>query len=179
MTGLDLGGKPTDLRIGFRRGLLRNVSIALGGASGAAVVLGGYELLQRQPERAFALLQSWGPAFLIALLAIFTLGTFLSGVNATLRESVSMIAESAKEGAQASARTADALTRLADQGSRQFEEVQRMSIYVSRELPHLYERLDRQDEMLEAVGDSLRRLHAKMPWEGLKKDELGTDTDQA
>lgn len=178
MLGLGDKGGGTNVEVGFRRGLLRNVSLALGGASGVAVILGGYELLQRQPERAFALLQSWGPAFLIALLAIFTLGTFLAGVNATLRESVTMIAESAKEGAQASARTADALTRLADQGSRQFEEVQRMSIYVSRELPHLYERLDRQDEMLEAVSDSLRRLHAKMPWEGLK-NERGTGTDQA
>jgi hypothetical protein len=121
----------------------------IGGASGAAAVLAGFEILRTQPDKAFALLQGWGPAFVIAIVSLLVVGKFLEGLNSTVRESFSVVASSVHDSADAASRTADALTRLADQGGKQAQEVQRLAIYAAQEFPGLYTRLDRQDEILE------------------------------
>ncbi|QNI34520.1 hypothetical protein H7849_11855 [Alloacidobacterium dinghuense] len=165
MTVLGLGAHGdagTNVRVGFRQGIFRHISLVLSGAGGTAVVLSGYELLEHQPDKSFALLQAWGPWFLIALLAIITVGGILTGFGNLLRDGFSMMAESVKQSAEASTRTADALTRLADQGGRQYEEVQRLAIYAAREFPNVYERFDRQDEVLRDLTASIQQLHAKL-----------------
>lgn len=161
MTTLDLGlqaAPKTDIQVGFRSGWLKHIGVVIGGASGAAVVLGGYEVLRSQPERAFGLLQVWGPSSLLAMVAILVLGKFLEGLNSTVRESFSIVASGVHSSAEAAGRTADALTRLAEQGGKQAQEVQRLAIYASQEFPGLYERLDRQDEVMEKQGQLLHEL---------------------
>ncbi len=153
-----------DVKVGFRSGWFRHIGVAIGGASGAAVVLGGYDLLRSQPDAAFGLLKSWGPGFLLSALAIFILGKFLDGLNQTVRESFSMVATSVHSNAEAAGRTADALTRLAEQGGKQGEEVRRLAIYAAQEFPSVYERFDRQDAMLEkqnaTMGDVAKAVMA-------------------
>jgi hypothetical protein len=147
---------------GFRGGWLKHVGVAIGGASGAAVILGAYEVLRAQPDRAFALLQGWGPVFLIAIVALFVTGKFLEGLNATVRESFSVVASGVQSSAEAAGRTADALTRLADQGSRQAEQVERLAIYAAQEFPGVYERFDRQDEVLKDLAASVNALRIRL-----------------
>jgi hypothetical protein len=151
----------TALDVTTRSGFLRHVGIAVSGAGGAAVVMGGYQVLRAEPAQAFALLQAWGPFFLIALVAILVLGKFLEGTNQTVRESFNVVAEAVKSGAEAAGRTADALTRLADQGSRQAEQVERLAIYSAQEFPRVYERFDTQDAILKDLASSLDsfRIH--------------------
>jgi hypothetical protein len=117
--------------------------------------MGGYEVLRAQPDRAFGLLEAWGPFFLIALVAILVLGKFLEGTNQTVRESFGVVAEAVKSSADAAARTADALTRLADQGGRQAEQVERLAIYSAQEFPRVYERFDAQDALLKGLASSI------------------------
>jgi uncharacterized protein YukE len=105
-------------------------------------------------------LQGWGPAFLIALFALYVSGRFLEGLNATVRESFNVVASSVQSGAQANGRTADALTRLADQGTREFEQVERLAVYAAQEFPGVYQRLDQQDEVLqELLQRGMKGLH--------------------
>jgi hypothetical protein len=147
----------TDVRVGFRTGWIRHIGVAIGGATGAAVVLGGYQVLRTNPSQSFSLLQAWGPTCFIAIFAIFIVGKFFEGLNSTVRESFSVVAGSVRLSAEAAGRTADALTRLADQGGKQHQEIQRLAIYAAQEFPSLYKRFDSQDEMLEnqnrTIGD--------------------------
>ena len=164
MTLLGLSAKTATANVdmGFRRGIFRHIGVVLGGASGAAVILGGYQLLRDQPERAFTLLQGWSPAFLLGMMALFVVGRFLDGLSQGVRESFSVVAGAVQNQAQASGRTADALTRLADQGGRQSEEIRRLAIYAGREFPSVYERFDRQDEALAKLASSVDKLASSM-----------------
>jgi hypothetical protein len=165
VTTLGLGeaaSQGVDAKADFRGGWLKHLKIALGGASGTALVLGGYEVLKSQPAQAFGLLQSYGPVFLIAALVIFAGGKVLEGLTTTIRESFGLVASSVQASAAASSRTADAMTRLADQGTRQAEQIERLAIYAASEFPGLYERMDRQDEMLRELASGVKGLHTKL-----------------
>jgi uncharacterized phage infection (PIP) family protein YhgE len=141
---------------------LQHAGLAISGASGAAIVVGAYEVLKVQPEQSFKLLAGWGPTFLIAIVALFVVGRFLEGLNATVRESFSMVASGVHSSAEASGRTADALTKLADQGGKQAEEVKMLAVYAAQEFPGIYERFDRQDVTLEKQTESLSALTTSM-----------------
>jgi hypothetical protein len=169
-----LSAPKAEVALGFRSGLLKRLGVAVGGAGGAAVVLGAYEILRTQPEKAFALLQAWGPAFLIALVAIFVVGRFLDGLNSTVRESFSIVAAGVQNSAEASGRTADALTRLAEQGGRQAEHVERLAIYAAQEFPQVYERFDRQDEALSELGKSVSAIRDFLCAKGEGNGNIGT-----
>jgi len=165
VTTLDLGGHGVpraSIEAGFRSGWLRHIGVAIGGASGAAAALGSYEVLKQQPERAFNLLQGWGPVFLISIIALFVLGRYLEGLNCTVRESFSVVASGLQSSAAAAGRTADALTRLAEQGGRQAEQVERLAIYAAQEFPGVYERLDRQDDILQELLSGQKGLHSML-----------------
>jgi hypothetical protein len=161
MTTLGLAGNGTpkaELGMGFRAGWLKHVGLAISGASGAAVVMGAYEVLRSQPDKAFALLQGWGPVFLVAIVGLFVVGRLFEGLNATVRESFTVVAGGLEHSASSAGRTADALTRLADQGNRQFEQVERLAIYAASEFPGVYERLDQQDKVLKEIALSVNTL---------------------
>jgi hypothetical protein len=158
----------------FRNGWLKNVGVAIGGAGGAAVALGGYEILRSQPDKSFQLLQVWGPAFLVSLLAITVGGKFLDGMVQAIRESFTMVATSVHDSAEAAGRTADALTRLADQGGKSAEEVRRLAIYAAQEFPGIYTRLDKQDEVMQEVMSGVKGLHSM-----LSKEKAALDLKEA
>jgi hypothetical protein len=150
---------------------MRHFGAAITGASGAAVVLGGYEVLTTQPERAFTLLQAWGPAFLVSIMAMFVGGRFLDGLNSTVRESFGQMASNAKLSAEAAAKTAQALTQLAEQGNHQAEETRRLAIYAAQEFQPLYERMDKQDEALREIVHSVRGVQSMLAKEKATLDE--------
>lgn len=78
MIGLHLGqglgdaaASGTEVRVGFRSGLVRVLSISLGGAGlvgGAAVLV---DFAGRQPAQVMALLSQWGWVWLVVLAAMF------------------------------------------------------------------------------------------------------------
>ena len=178
VTTLDLSGvsvPKVGVEAGFRFGWLRHIGIVMGGASGAAIVLGAYNIMTSQPHRDFALLQGWGPSFLIAIVALFVVGKFLEGMTATVRESFSLVASGVHSSAEASGRTADALTRLADHGSRQAEQVERLAIYAAQEFPGMYERFDRQDETLQDLTRSVNAIRMSLgSADGGRRDGSGS-----
>lgn len=142
----------------FRGGWLRHFRVALSSAGGAAVVVGIFELLQRQPIEGFRLLGVWGPWPIVALVALTFGGRFMSRLSDSLQTAFSALVSSAQQQAQASDRQANALSKLADQGGQQAEEVRRLAIYAAQEFPSVYERFNRQDEVLANVADAVNRL---------------------
>lgn len=149
--------KPTEVSVGFRRGWFRHIRVAFASAGYLAVIVLAIKMLERQPKEGFGLLVQWGPWPIIVFVFVCIIGSFLSSVNETIRMSLTSLVESGKDGAKAQARQADALSQLAGQGGRQQEEVRRLAIYAAREFPGVYERLDRQDLVLNEIVGHLRK----------------------
>lgn len=73
MTGLGLSGSGShsgEIRVGFRTGLVRSVSVVVGGAGLVGFAIGVVELAQKQPDRFFDLLSKWGFVWLLSLVAM-------------------------------------------------------------------------------------------------------------
>lgn len=175
--GLSTDIPRAQLALGFRSGWLKHVGVMVGGASGAAVVLGAYEVLRSEPARAFDLLQGWGPAFLLGMLGMVIGGKFLEGLNQTVKESFSMVASGVQSSAEAQGRTAEALTRLAEQGGEQSRETQRLAMFAAQESQSVYERLDRQDEVLGKLMKSMNTIQKRLcDKSGGEKDDDGSGT---
>jgi hypothetical protein len=51
---------------------------------------------------------------------------------------------------------------LAEQGSRDAEEVKRMAIYAAQEFTGVYERFDRQDDILKDLTHGVKGLHSML-----------------
>jgi hypothetical protein len=157
--GIGLNEVPKgEVAASFRGGWLRHFRVALSSAGGAAVVVGIFELLQRQPIEGFRLLGVWGPWPIVALVALTFGGRFMSRLSDSLQTAFSALVSSAQQQAQASDRQANALSKLADQGGQQAEEVRRLAIYAAQEFPSVYERFNRQDEVLANVAEAVNRL---------------------
>jgi hypothetical protein len=168
MTGLGLTtGAPAGQVSGSTgSGRLKHFKVALSSAGGAAIVLAGFELLQKQPTEGFKLLGQWGPWPLIVLVALVMAGSFFSKLNDTISTSFSAIVTSAQQGVEvqskgveAQSKTADALSRLADQGNKQAEEVRRLAIYAAREFPAMYDRFDQLDASIAKLTEGMKGLH--------------------
>lgn len=151
---------PTEVSVGFRRGWFRHIRVALSSAGWLAVIVAAIKLLALRPTEGFGLLGQWGPWPIIAIVCVVLLGHFLSRLTDAVQVSFSSMVKSAEAGAAAHNRTADALTQLAEQGGRQAEEVRRLAIYAAREFPSVYERLDRQDEVLSTITAVVHEIRA-------------------
>ena len=163
--GLGLGKAPTgEVSASFRTGWLRHIWVSLGSAGGAAVVLGIFALLERQPSNGFQLLGLWGPWPVLGLVALAILGKFMSQMSETIQTTFRAVVSSMQQGteaqaksAEANVRTSEALSRVADQGARHAQEVERLTMYAVQEFPIVHERLDKQDAMLSRIHGLLVR----------------------
>jgi hypothetical protein len=151
-----------EITAGFRSGWIRSIRIGLSSAAGATLILAIFQLLQRQPLEGFRLLDSWGPWPVVAIIALVLAVPFLSRIQETISTTFGAIVASSHQTAEAQAKTADALTRLAEQGSGQAQDVQRLAIYAAQEFPGVYERLDKQDRVLENHGNTLGEMAGLM-----------------
>jgi uncharacterized protein YukE len=160
MTVLGLGHveAPSEVTGSFRAGWIRHIRVVLGSAGGAALIFGAFELIQKQPGESFKLLGAWGPWPVVALVALVLVGSFLSRINETISTTFAAIVTSSQQQAQSSGKMADAVSRLADQGNKQAQEMQRLAIYAAQEFPGVYERLDRQDKVLDGHGKTLGEI---------------------
>jgi hypothetical protein len=165
LTTLDLGSGATpkaEVRASFRAGWFQNVRVMVYGAGSAALTLGAYEIFRSQPDRSFALLQTWGPAFLVAMVAILVFGKIAEIFVQAMRESFGSLAESVRDSARSGDRTADALTRVADMGGEQARETQRLAMFAAQNSQEVYERLDRQDTVLDGLVESVNAIRAHL-----------------
>lgn len=141
----------------FRSGWVKSARVALSSAGGMAVVLAVFDLLQHRPTEGFGLLTAWGPWPFLGLVGLALIGSWMNKMSTAMTSAFSAVVTSVQQGADAHTKTADALTRLAEQGTHQAERVERLSSYAAAEFPNVYERMDRQDRMLEAIHSAVLR----------------------
>jgi hypothetical protein len=167
LTHLGLSGAvPSgEVAASFKGGWLRHFKLVLSSAGGAAAAIAVFSLLEKQPAEGFKLLGQWGPWPVIALVALVLVGGFMSRMNETVSTTfnavvsgVDRMGRASQMQAEASGKTAEALTKLAEQGGRQHEEVRRLVMFTAQEIPGVYGRLDKQDEVLQQMHTAMKVL---------------------
>jgi len=155
----------SQVSLGFRRGWVRYLNVALSSAGGAALVFGVFELLRQQPAEGFGILSAWGPWPVVVLAGLAIAARGLSRLSDTLQTTLGSVVKSIEQGAdaqqkmaEAQTRTADAMSRLGEQGWQHTEEIRRLAMYAAQEFPSVYERFDRQDAALGKLAEAITKL---------------------
>ena len=125
-------------------------------AGGAAVVWGAFELLKDEPHEGFALLQHWGPWFLIALVAMWALHDLASQV---LRVG-DRIALSMENIAVEQQRQAVAQEKESEKDDRNFDRLQTLVSFAGQQSQTTLQRMDGQDATLRQILEQLKLLQS-------------------
>jgi len=100
-------------------GQLRNAFVVGGGfMGGGTVIFGAFELVRSEPDKAFKLLEVWGPWFILALFSVWAANGLILRVLAALERIGGRFADSMDKVADKQERLADAQDRLADSNER-------------------------------------------------------------
>jgi hypothetical protein len=158
MMGLGLSGPEghsSEIRVGFRTGLIRSLGITIGGAGAIGTVVALINLVQHQPQQFFDLLARWGWIWIIALAGIFgtwDLAKRLVGYVGKLAESVSQ--------------TAIAMNRIAEKDDRERDRMVTEMSYVSQRMQRMTdEQSDDREERREHHREVIAIL-GKVKFEG-------------
>lgn len=113
----------TDVRVFFREGWVKAIGVALGGTGSVAVVLGTYELIEREPKLAFDLLAQWGGRFVLCLV----FGVLLYKLAILFIAHLARLAAGVQE-------MAVAMARLADKDDRERDRMITETMYVGAQM---------------------------------------------
>lgn len=116
------------------------------GAAGVmiAFTLGFFDLLKRDPAASSELLRGWGPGFVLGLLALIVLGSFLDKMVDAQRSSV-----------DAQQKVAIALTTLAEKDDRDRDRM-------VTETQYMAQRMDQTHEAVTSMAAQLRRIEMRL-----------------
>ncbi len=109
-----------------------------------AITLGIIDLLKSSPNAGVELLKSWGPGFLLGLLAIAVVGTFLDKVTSSWQSSV-----------DAQQQVAVALTQLAEKDDRDRDRM-------VTETQYMMQRMEQTHATVAAVAAAVGRIEQRM-----------------
>jgi hypothetical protein len=129
-----------------------------GGSIAYAIV----QLVREQPERAFELMTSWGPGYVLALLVAYALHRLLDkAVDAQSRSNESNagairdVAVEMRRVAEATNAQALALQKTADKDDREKQEMQTLIGVVNSKVDQTLDEQKRQNRALERIEDAL------------------------
>ena len=116
------------------------------GAAGLmlAVTLAFFELLKINPAASAELLKLWGPGFVLGLLALLVVGSFLD-----------KMVDAQQSGVQAQQRVAIALTQLAERDDRDRDRM-------VTETQYMAQRMDQTHALVTSVAAQLDRIEVKL-----------------
>jgi hypothetical protein len=127
--GLGLSGAGDhsgEIRVGFRRGLVRYLGITIGGAGILGLVVAVLGLAQKEPQRFFDLLSRWGFVWLLSLAAMgFAWDLVGKGIG-----HIGRLADSMHE-------SAIAVNRIADRDDRERDRMQMEIAFVGGRMEKL------------------------------------------
>ena len=161
--GLTASTEPTPSKrlAGITQGLLVGGSMAGGGT----VVFGAIELIRSEPDKAFRLLESWGPWFFLALFiawALTKLGNRLLDVVERLgdrmADAMENVAGEQKNQAEAMKEQALALQAQASKDDRERERLSTMVDYGAQQSRQALETVQALSLMLSTIGAQVQKL---------------------
>ncbi len=119
-----------------------------------AICLGLIELLKSNPAAGIELLKSWGPGFLLGLLAIVIVGTFLDKMAAAWDK----MAGSWQSSVDAQQQVAVSLQRLADKDDRERDRMVTETAFVGQRLERLADEMRAERIEQKAHNDRIEKL---------------------
>jgi Mg2+/citrate symporter len=128
-------------------------SLMFPGVAGAVLVVGGafFELLRVNPALGVDLLRSWGPAFILGLIALVMVAAFMGQIVDAQQANV----EAQQRNADANQQVAVALTRVAEKDDRERD---RMVTEVS----YVMQKMEQTHAKVALAIETLNRIEAKM-----------------
>ncbi|ODU52205.1 MAG: hypothetical protein ABT07_01370 [Microbacterium sp. SCN 70-10] len=141
------------------QGILVGGSMAGGGTAVFALI----ELMRSEPERAFALLQTWGPGFLLALFVAWSISRIITRaldvverVGDRFAGSMENVAIEQRSLAEAAHAQAMAMQTMADKDDREKQEMQILVGVVNSKVEQTLDEQKRQSRTLERIEDALK-----------------------
>lgn len=142
--GLGAAKSVSEVRIGLRNGWIRSVAITMGGASVIGLVVGLFNLAERQPTQMFELLSRWGFVWLLALAAMFLcwdLAKIGLGYLGKLADSVQD--------------SSVAMNRIADRDDRERDRMITETAFIGQRLERLTEEMRRERQEQKEHNDRI------------------------
>jgi hypothetical protein len=122
--GLSGNGHPEgEIRVGFRRGLVRKLGVTFGGVGVLGLAIAVLELAQKEPQRFFDLLRAWGFIWLLALAGMAFFWDLLRKGMGYLGQLSTSVQESAV-----------AMNRIADKDDRDKDRMQSEIAFIGRRM---------------------------------------------
>lgn len=141
------------------QGILVGGSMAGGGTVAFALI----ELMRSEPERAFRLLQTWGPGFLLALFVAWCVSRIINRaldiaerVGDRLAGSLENVAIEQRGLSEAGHAQAMAMQTMADKDDREKQEMQILIGVVNSKVEQTLDEQKRQNRTLERIEDALK-----------------------
>jgi hypothetical protein len=147
-----------------KSGALANV-LLLGTSfvGGGSIVFAFSELIKSEPDRAFALLQAWGPWFFLAMFATWAASKLIDRVLSMAERvcdrmagSMDHIAVHQQSLAEAGHAQAIAMQTMADKDDREKQEMQILLGVVNSKVEQTLEEQKRQNRAFERIEDALK-----------------------
>jgi len=149
---------PSPGKDNFSRMLMIGSSLFGGGSALYLAV----QLVREQPDRAFTLMQKWGPGYLLAFFCAFALnklvGKMVDGTQRTAErssEAVEKVAEQMQSLAAAAHAQALATQAIADKDDRDKQEMQLLVGMVNDKVAQTLDEQKRQNRALERIENAL------------------------
>jgi hypothetical protein len=144
-------------------GLANLVLVGTSFVGGGSVVFAAFQLIREEPDRAFKLLQAWGPGFLLALFIAWCLREIINRaldvaarVGDRLAGSMENVATQQQSLAEAAHAQALALQTTADKDDREKQEMQILIGVVNSKVEQTLDEQKRQNRALERIEDALK-----------------------
>jgi hypothetical protein len=135
-------------------------------AGGGTLLYAIIGLIRDQPDRAFALLQKWGPWFFLAFFVTWIVYKLLEPVVTAIVEAFGRISASTEKQAESMGLLAAAVQKSADKDDRQVQEMQTLTALTAQRSEKTYAMMQEfhQDNqaILREYGETLKRIEQKV-----------------
>lgn len=153
-----LSTPPAPSKDGLSRILMIGTSIFGGGSAVFLIV----QLIRQEPDKAFKLLNAWGPGYLLALFIAFLVDRLMrkmmDGARSTSErsaEAIQQVATQMQSIAEAASRQAAAMQMAADKDDREKQEMQTLIGVVNSKVDQTLDEQKRQNRALERIENAL------------------------
>jgi hypothetical protein len=154
-----MAGLPAPSKDGLSKLLMIGTSI-VGGGSAVFLIT---QLIRQEPTKAFALLNTWGPGYLLALFIAFLVDRLIRKLIDSSRitadsaaASIRDLAVQVQSVAEANGRQAKAMQVLADRDDRDKQEMQTLIGVMNAKVDQTLDELKRQNRSFERIEDALK-----------------------
>lgn len=148
------------------RGIGNMLMMGTSFAGGGAIVLAAFELIRAEPDRAFRLLQTWGPGFILVLFIAWAIQQLVGRALDIAERVGGRIADAMESQSVSLQGQALAIQQSADKDDRQVQEMQTLTALTAQRSEKTYAMMQSYHEdnqmILKSQAETLARIEKKV-----------------